>query len=226
MTTEPTGPAPARRDPLTKEKVLRTAMAMADESGAGVPSMRKLAERLGVEAMTLYHHFRNKEVILDHMVDAVFAEIELPSGEADWKDAMRGRAASMREALVRHRWAIGLMDSRADSGRARLRHHDAVIGCLRSGGFSITGAAHAFSVLDGYVYGFVLQEISLPLTASDEVEAAADALLERLPREEFPHLAEMITGYASRPGYAYGDEFDVGLELIVEGLERRRESWR
>ena len=226
MTTAPTGPAPGRRDPLTKERVVRTAVAMADESRDGVPSMRRLAERLGVEAMTLYHHFRNKEVILDHMVDAVFEEIALPAEEDRWQEGMRRRAASMRAALARHRWAIGLMDSRADSGPATLRHHDAVIGCLRAGGFSIAGAAHAFSVLDGYVYGFVLQEISLPLTSADEVEEVADSLVERLPRERFPHLAEMIADYASRPDYSYGDEFDIGLELIIEGLERRRGHWR
>lgn len=224
MATEPADTP--RRNPLSKELVLRTAVAMADETGAGAPSMRKLAERLGVEAMSLYYHFRNKDVLLDGMVDLVFGEIELPRDGVDWQAAMRRRAVSTHDALIRHPWAISLMDSRKNPGHATLRHHNAVIGCLRSGGFSISGAAHAFSVLDSYVYGFAMQELSLPFTSSDDLEDVAGALLEQLPRDEFPHLAEMITDRALKPGYSYLEEFDVGLDLILDGLRRQRESWR
>jgi AcrR family transcriptional regulator len=213
-----------RRTPLSKDLVLRTAVALADEAGA--PSMRKLAEELGVEAMSLYHHFRNKDVLLDGMVDHVFAEIDLPTDDVDWRTAMRRRAASMRDALIRHPWAISLMDSRKNPGPATLRHHDAVIGCLRSGGFTISGAAHAFSVLDSYVYGFTLQELGLPFTSSGDLEDVAGSILEELPRDEFPHLTEMIVDRAMKPGYAYAEEFDVGLDLILDGLRRQRESWR
>jgi AcrR family transcriptional regulator len=206
--------------------VLRTAVALADETGTGVPSMRKLGERLGVEAMSLYYHFRNKDMILDGMVDLVFGEIELPPDDAAWRPAMRQRAASMRAALVRHPWAIGLMDSRTSPGYATLRHHNAVIGCLRAGGFSISGAAHAFSVLDSYIYGFVLQELSLPFDSSGELEDVAGSILEQLPREEFPHLAEMIVDRALKPGYTYTAEFDIGLDLILDGLQQQRESWQ
>lgn len=216
---------PPRRTSLSKELVLRTAVALADETGTGVPSMRKLGERLGVEAMSLYHHFRNKDLILDGMVDQVFAEIELPSDDVDWRPAMRSRATSMRDALVRHPWAIGLMDSRTNPGDATLRHHNAVIGSLRSGGFSISGAAHAFSVLDSYIYGFALQQLSLPFTSSAELEDVAGALLEQLPDNEFPHLAEM-TAVHTRPGYEYTKEFEIGLDLILDGLERLRGTWR
>lgn len=222
MTTEPDHPA---RPQLSREKVLRAAVAMADEAGGDVPSTRRLAERLGVRAMALYHHFRNKDELLDGMVDLVFAEVELPADGADWPTAMRRRAASMREALIRHRWAIGLMDSRTGPGPATLRHHNAVIGCLRAGGFTIAGAAHAFSALDSYIYGFVLQEVALPFGSAAELEVVAEGMMERMPADEFPHLRAMV-GHALKPGYAYADEFDIGLDLVIDGLERYRERWR
>jgi AcrR family transcriptional regulator len=223
-TDETDAPAP-RRKPLSKELVLRTAVALADEAGTGVPSMRRLGERLGVESMSLYHHFRNKDLILDGMVDIVFDEIELPSGDVDWRTAMRRRAVSMRDAMIRHPWAIRLMDSRANPGHATLRQHNAAIACLRSGGFSIAGAAHAFSVLDSYTYGFTLQQLSLPFQSSTELEEVAGSILKQMPRDEYPHLAEMIVDRALNPGYAYAEEFDIGLDLILDGLERQRESW-
>ncbi|SDI37665.1 regulatory protein, tetR family [Actinokineospora alba] len=210
------------RRALSKELVLRTAVALADETGTGVPSMRKLADRLGVEAMSLYHHFRKKDLILDGMVDLVFAEIDLPTADVDWRPAMRARASSMRDALIRHPWAIGLMDSRTSPGYATLRHHDAVIGCLRSGGFSITGAVHAFSVLDSYIYGFTLQQLSLPAKSSAELDDMAGSVLKELPDNEFPHLAELIVNRPKEP--AYTEEFHIGLDLILDGLGRA--AWR
>ncbi|MBP2326432.1 AcrR family transcriptional regulator [Kibdelosporangium banguiense] len=227
MATEPAGTS--RRNSLSKEMVLRTAVALADEDGTGVPSTRKLAKQLGVEAMSLYHHFRNKDMILDGMVDLVFSEIELPAGDTtgtDWQAAMRQRAVSMHDALIRHPWAVSLMDSRTNPGHATLRHHNAVIGCLRSAGFSIAGAAHAFSVLDSYIYGFTLQELSLPFQPPAGLEDVAGSILRQLPRDEFPHLAEMIAGHALKPGYVYTEEFGIGLDLILDGLRHRRESWQ
>ncbi len=212
-----------RREPLTKVVVLRTAVELADEVG-DVPSTRQLADRIGVKAMALYHHFRNKDALLDGMVDLVFAEIDLPAADVDWQTAMRRRCISMREALMRHRWAIGLMDSRANPGYETLRHHDAVLGCLRAGGFTVAGAAHAFSVVDGYVYGFVLQELALPFQAPEEVEDVADVIMRDLP-PEFPHLAEMITEHALQPGYSHADEFGIGLDLVLDGLRHHREAW-
>jgi AcrR family transcriptional regulator len=221
VTTEPA----SARGTLSREKVVRAAVAMADESGGKVPSTRKLAESLGVQAMALYHHFRNKDALLDGMVDFVFAEIELPAEDADWKHAMRGRAASMREALIRHPWAIALMDSRANAGLATLRHHNAVIGCLRSQGFTVAGAAHAFSLLDAYIYGFVLQELALPFDSPGDMEEIAAPLLEQAAAEGFPHLAELAVEHALKPGYDYADEFWIGLDLILDGLEQRRTTW-
>ncbi|MDN3240393.1 TetR/AcrR family transcriptional regulator [Glycomyces tritici] len=226
MSTETGGPPAARRNTLSRAKVVTAAVAMADASDGKVPSTRKLAERLGVQAMALYHHFRNKDALLDGMVDFVFAEVELPAEGDDWKPAMRRRAASMREALIRHPWAIAIMDSRANPGPATLRHHDAVIGCLRAGEFTIAGAAHAFSLLDSYVYGFVVQELALPLDSPEEIQESAESVLALAPPEKFPHLTEMAVEHAMKPGYAYADEFWIGLDLILDGLELRRDAWR
>ena len=183
--------------------------------------MRKLGEALGVEAMSLYNHVANKDDLLDGMIDVVFGEIDLPAGEADWKTAMRQRAISARRVLSRHRWAIGLMESRTSPGPATLRHHDAVIGCLREAGFSIELAAHAFSVLDSYIYGFALQEASLPFdTPERDRRAGRRTILAQFPADEYPHLAELTIEHVLQPGYDYGDEFEFGLDLILDGLER------
>ncbi len=214
------------RTALTRDRVLDEALTAADRDGVAALSMRKLAERLGVEAMSLYHHVANKEAILDGLVDRVFAEIDLPVPGQDWRVALRARTLSARAVLNRHSWAIGLMDSRANPGAAVLRHHDAVLGSLRSGGFSVAGAAHAFSVLDSYLYGFALQETAVPFdSAGGDLEELAAGILAVMPREQYPHLTELILDHALQPGYAYADEFAVGLELVLDGLERRRDHW-
>lgn len=135
------------RAPLTRERILRAAIDFADREGIAALTMRKLADGLGVEAMSLYHHLPNKEAILDGMVDIAFSEITVPQ-EVGWKEAMRLRAHSAREVLLRHRWAIGLLESRTNPGQETLRHHDAVLGVLHRAGFSTELAAHAFSALD------------------------------------------------------------------------------
>ncbi|GAA3130238.1 TetR/AcrR family transcriptional regulator C-terminal domain-containing protein [Planomonospora alba] len=210
----------APRTSLSRERVLEAAVRVADEKGIASVTMRKVAERLGVEAMSLYHHVAGKEEILDGIVDLVFEEIEPPSPGADWKTAMRRRAASARRALARHPWALGLMESRRNPGPATLRHHDAVIGSLRAAGFSIGMAAHAYSAIDSYVYGFVLQEASLPFGTPEELGDVAESITRRMPDGVYPHLAEMMADHALRPGYAYADEFAFGLDLILDGLER------
>ncbi len=209
---------------LSRERVLRAAVDLADESGIGSLTMRKLGAALGVEAMSLYNHVANKDDVLDGMVDLVFGEIELPSGRTGWRPAMRRRAISARAVLARHRWAIGLMESRVSPGPATLRHHDAVIGCLRAGGFSIKLAAHAFSALDSYIYGFALQEASLPFDTPQETAEVAQTILAQLPPDAYPHLAELTVEHVLRPGYDYGKEFTFGLDLILDGLERARDT--
>jgi AcrR family transcriptional regulator len=208
------------RPRLTRERVLETAVARADAGGLEALSMRKLGQELGVEAMALYHHFANKEALVDAMVDVVFSEIDVPEAEPDWRAAMRRRAISVRDALMRHRWAIGLMESRRTPGAANLRHHDAVIGSLRSGGFDIAMAAHAYSLLDSYIYGFALTKMNLPFQASEEVGEVAQTMLEPFPAGEYPHLLEILNDHVMKPGYDYGDEFEYGLDLILDGLER------
>jgi AcrR family transcriptional regulator len=199
-------------------------MAHADEGGLETFSMRSLADSLGVAPMSLYRHVANKDDLVDSMVDLVFSEVELPPGGDDWKTAMRRRAISVRAALTRHPWAIGLMESRPNPGPATLRHHDAVIGSLRQAGFSIVMAAHAYSLMDSYIYGFALQQQNLPFDASDVPPAIARDFLEQFPADEYPHLAEFTVEHVMKPGYDYGAEFEFGLDLILDGLERVRNA--
>ncbi len=212
-----------RRVPLSRERVLRTALTLADQGGIDSLSMRKLGQELGVEAMALYYHFANKDEIVDGIVDLVFSEIDRPAAGADWKGAMRQRSISVRDALSRHRWAIGLMESRRSPGPANLRHHDAVIGSLRAGGFDIAQVAHAYALLDAYVYGFALTKMNLPFDTPEEVAEVAQSMLEPFPLNDYPHLLEMLTDHVMTPGYDFADEFEYGLDLILDGLERVRE---
>jgi AcrR family transcriptional regulator len=210
--------AGAPRAPLSRQRVVAVAVALADERGAAGVTMRATAAALGVEAMSLYHHVASRDDMLDGMVDAVFGEIDLPSPDAAWRPAMHDRAASSRAVLRRHPWAVGLMDSRRRPGPATLRHHDAVLGALRAGGFSVAAAAHAVSVIDSYLYGFVLQELSLPFTSAAELGEVAAGILRELPVHEYPHLAEQVTERALRPDHDHGAEFARGLALVLDAL--------
>jgi AcrR family transcriptional regulator len=212
------------REQLSEERVLRTAVELADRHGIEWLSMRKLADELGVSAMSPYYYVPNKERLIDGMVDIVFGEIEPPSLDLDWKAAMRQRAISTREALNRHRWAIGHMEGRTDHGPANLRLHDAVLGCLRAAGFSLEMTVHAYSVQDAYIYGFVLQETDMaPETADDfaaEAQRQMDAYEDVLA--DYPHLVEVVGGYVAKAGYDYAAEFLFGLDLILDGLDGLR----
>src|ERR1700675_1116282 len=183
----------ATRKPLTTARVLQAAVALADEAGLEAFSMRGLAQELDVVPMALYKHVANKEELLDGMVDIVFTEIELPSGDLDWRSAMRRRAISSREALKRHGWAIGMMESR-HPGPANLRNHNAVMGCLRKAGFSFKMAIHAYSVQDAYIYGFALQEMDLAFETPDSAGKAARRRAETIDAlENYPYLVEIAT---------------------------------
>lgn len=217
--TRRTTPRPTR-ETLTRQRVLRAAVELADTGGLETLSMRKLGEAVGVEAMSLYNHVANKEDLLDGMIDLVFGEVELPTPGDGWRQAMRQRALSMRLVLSRHRWAIGLMESRSTPGPATLRHHDAVLGCLREGGFSLTLTAHAVSVLDSYIYGFALQEKTLPFDTPEETAELAESIMSGFGDGEYPYLAEIATDHVMRPGYSYADEFAFGLDLILDGLQQ------
>ena len=219
-----TDPSAQARAPLSRERVLRAAVDLADAGGVEALSMRRLGQELGVEAMSLYRHVRNKGDLVDGMVDLVFDEIGLPPRGTDWQTAMRQRATAAREGLARHPWAIGLMESRSTPGPATLQHHDAVIGCLREAGFSIPMAAHAYSVLDSYIYGFALQQKSLAFKTSEELAEVARNILRRFPVQAYPHLTELALQHVLQPGYDYADEFAFGLDLILDGLERVRDT--
>ncbi|HPV88939.1 MAG TPA: TetR family transcriptional regulator, partial [Ornithinibacter sp.] len=150
---------PRTRSSLSRERVIAQAVALADEKGLAALSMRALAGRLGVEAMSLYHHVAGKEALLDAMLDVVFAEMHLPVIGGDWRAELRARSVSGRTVLLRHRWAVGMMDSPRNPGQESIRHHDAVLGCLAAGGFSLEAAGTAFALLDSHLYGFMAQEV-------------------------------------------------------------------
>ncbi len=209
---------PAGRAPLSRERVLRGAVAVADASGIAALTMRSLASELGVRPMSLYHYVASKDEILDGIVDLVFSEIELPAADGDWRAQMRRRANSARLALRRHPWAIGLMESRANPGPATLRHHDATLGTLRAAGFSVAMTAHAYALLDSYIYGFALQEAALPFSAQTVTEST-EAIMQRFAGE-YPYLTEIATERILQPGYDFGDEFEVGLTVILDALTR------
>lgn len=206
--------------------MLETAVAYADRHGLEALSMRKLAEELGAGAMSLYHYVPNKVDLVDGMVDIVFGEIEPPSPELDWKTAMRRRAVSTREALNRHRWAVGHMEGRTTHGPANLRLHDAVLGCLRAAGFSIENTVHAYSVQDAYIYGFALQETDMASETPEDFAAEARRQMRKYEAElaDYPNLVEVVGGHVAKAGYDYGSEFLFGLDLILDGLDGLRET--
>ena len=208
------------RAPWTRAKLLRAAIDLADEQGIEALSMRKLSQHLGGGTMSLYNHVSNKDDLIDGMIDEVFAEIELPVLERSWKQTMRQRAISMHTVMTRHPWAIGRMESRRTPGPATLRHHDAVIGCLLDAGFPLPLAAHAFAALDSYIYGFALQERSLAFGTPEETSELAKAFLLQFPTKEYPHLARLTIEHVLQPGYDYADEYEFGLDLILDGLEQ------
>ncbi|MFF1254784.1 TetR/AcrR family transcriptional regulator [Pseudarthrobacter sp. NPDC058329] len=209
---------------LNRGKVLETAIRLADEGGIEKLSMRRLGDELGVEAMSLYNHVSNKEDLLNGMIDALYGEIDLPSHDDDWKTAVRKRSESVRAVLLRHPWANGLMDSATQAGPGTLRHHDRVLGTFRNGGFSLAMAAHAFSALDSYVYGFAKQEKALPFDSGEEAAAMAHVMLAQLPPGEYPYLHELMAKHVLQPGYSYANEFAFGLDLVLDALERARDS--
>jgi AcrR family transcriptional regulator len=209
-----------RRTPLSRDRVLKEALAIADADGLASLTIRTLANELGARPMSVYYHVANKEEILDGLVDLVFGEIELPVPGNDWRGEMERRAHSARAVLARHRWAIGLLESRLTPGPANLRHHDTVIATLRSAGFSPALTAHAYALLDSYVYGFALQEAALPFEGPEGVGDVAEPIIELMTAGEYPHLVEMATSYYLQPGYDFGEEFAFGLDLVLDGLER------
>ena len=207
---------------LSTRRVVVEAIRLADRDGVGGLSMRRLAGVLGAGAMSLYHYVSNKEELLDAMIDIVFEEIELPLEGTDWQSAIRHRAVSARQVLARHPWAVALMESRTSPGPANLRHHEAVLACLRRAGFSAVMATRANWLLDSYVYGFALQEAGLPFDSAAELADLAEGVyLPQLPPDEFPHLNESAAALVAA-GFDPADQFLFGLDLVLAALEPLR----
>jgi AcrR family transcriptional regulator len=214
----------SRRARLTHELVVAAAVAVADHGGLAAVSMRNVARELGVEAMSLYHHVASKDALLDALADWAFAQMELPTPGTPWREAMAARAGSARDVLAAHPWALGMLESRSNPGPALLRHHDGVLGLLRGGGFSVELAAHAYSVIDAYVFGFVLTETNLPFEAGEGAEEFVHETAGLMSPEEYPHLTEMAAELVVGGSYDFADEFGYGLELILDSLEARLAS--
>ncbi|MEV4515568.1 TetR/AcrR family transcriptional regulator C-terminal domain-containing protein [Dactylosporangium sp. NPDC049525] len=206
------------RAPLSRDRVLQGALTVADAGGLESLTIRSLAQELGVKPMSVYYHVANKSEIIDGIVDLVYSEIELPALDGDWRTGMRRRAASARTVLRRHPWAIPLLQSRTKPGPATLRHHDAVIGSLRTAGFSVTMTAHAFALIDSYVFGFALSESALPINGPETVAEVATSMFPADFPDLYPHLIEFTTEHVLKPGYDFGAEFDFGLTIILNAL--------
>jgi AcrR family transcriptional regulator len=223
---KPTKDGSDKRVPLSRERVLQAAIAVADAAGVRALTIRSLAAELGVKPMSVYYYFANKSEILDGIVDVVFSEIDLPTSDGDWQSVIRHRAISARRVLARHPWVIVLLESRKTPGPATLRHHDAMIGTLRLAGFSVEMTAHAYALLDSYIYGFALQEATLPFDNAQETAEVAQDILGRFAADQYPHLTELAVEHVLRPGYAFADEFDIGLDILLDGLDRAARARR
>jgi AcrR family transcriptional regulator len=208
----------ANRAPLNLQRTLQVALVIADDEGLDAVTMRRVARELGVEAASLYHHVKGKSQILDGLVEVVATEIEAPGPSTDWRTSITHRARNTRAGLRRHPWAVSLMASRTSPGPATLGLLEGGIRCFREGGFSVRQAAHAISVVDSFVHGFVLQEVNLPFRSEAELAAMTGAIMETFPASEFPYLFEMTVQYVLQPGYDYGNEFDSGLKVVLDGI--------
>ena len=207
----------APRNTLTHEKVVAAALELADEEGIGAFTIRELAGRLQVRPMAIYHYTASKDELLDSLVDAVFAEVHLPEVHGLWREELVRRSHSMRETLTRHRWALAVMETRPHPGPATLMNHEAVLDLLRTSGFSLEAAAHAYAILDAFVYGFALQEAMLETVG---VQADSARVLKGMDLLRYPRVAEMAAVYATAEVYPLRDTFDIGLEIVMDGIQR------
>ena len=217
-------PRPEPRIPLSRERILRAAIDLADQGGIEALSMRKLGQQLGVEAMSLYNHVANKDDLLDGIVEAVAAEIDLPPDGADWKTAIRHTAISSHEVFLRHRWACSLMMHRPKASTVRMRWMEAVLRTLREAGFSADMTHHAYHALDSHITGFTLWQVNMPFETKAELLDMAEVFLRQIPADEFPYVIEHAEQHLAPSSPDGATEFEFGLDLIVDGLERLRET--
>jgi len=208
-----------RRTPLSPARITDAAVALADRDGIEAVTMRSVALKLRVEAMSLYNHVANKEALLDAMVERVVGDFEWPATDGDWKGELRRRALSAHQVLLTHPWASLLILSRVNIGPAMLGHVDATIGCLRGAGFSWAMTDHAWNAIDNHVHGFTLQKLNFPFESA-EYAAVASEYLPMVPAETYPHLNGMTREVAAARHDGVQD-FEFGLSLILDGLERQ-----
>jgi AcrR family transcriptional regulator len=211
-----------RRAPLSKERVLDAAVAFADEHGIEALSMRRLAKELGVEAMSLYNHVANKDDLLAGIIDLVTAEIELPEVDGDWKAAMRAGAISAKDTFLRHKWLSALMHSKQSGGPATLRRGEWMLATLRDAGFSADLTYHAFHIINAYLLGVTNQHLSVP-PAGEDLATLARGFLAELPQDKYPYTVEHIEQHID-PDHQHPGGFELGLEFILDGLERLRDA--
>lgn len=209
------------RTPLSRERLLSAAVELADEHGLAALTIRALAARVDAKPMAVYHHIDGKDAILDGIVEEVFREIALPRAGRPWRAELSARTWSARTVLLRHSWAVSLMESRRTPGPATLSHHDAVLGTLLSDGFDVPAAAHAYALLDSYLYGSVVQESSLPFAPAESQQVAAEMLGPYA--DVYPHLTRLAAELIG-PDYDFGDEFAIGLDVVLDGLQRLRDA--
>jgi len=205
------------RNSLSAERIVSAAQQLADRAGLDAVTMRNLARELGTRPMSLYHHIATKDALLSAVVDSVFAEIFLPRADLPWRDELAERARSMRTALQRHPWALRVMETQRQPGRASLANHEAVLEVLRRQGFDVRAAAHGYAVLDAFVYGFALQESVL--TDAGFMDAPDD-LAQGMDLAASPHIGELAALYVASPASPFEDSFDVGLTIVLDGVAR------
>lgn len=206
------------RMPLSAERIVEAAAIVADQGGIQAVSMRSVGRELDVEAMSLYHHIASKDTLLDALTDWVFAQMQPPKQGLPWRESVRDHAASARSVLTAHPWSLTLVETRSSPGPAVLRRHDALIGCFRGAGFPVQLTSHATSVLDAYIYGFALTERNLPFDPGTGANEFATTV--NVPWGDYPHLAELVGDLTRDGDYSFSAEFDIGLDLILDSLER------
>lgn len=209
---------------LNQPKILKEAIKIVDKQGLQALSMRKIASRLKVEAMSLYHYFNNKDDLLGAMIDHVFSEIKWTHtfNSKNWKSSIRNRCLQLREVLNRHPWSVGLLESHPNPGPETLKHHDEVLGCFLDAGFSESLSAHSYALIDSFVYGFALQENAMPVTEAQDIQDLAEEIINQIPENHYPYFTKMTKNYYTKPNYDFSKEFTFGLDLILDGLEQKR----
>lgn len=215
-----TSDKPTRKN-LTKEVILDEAIRIADMKGLEAFSMRQLGRALNVEAMAIYHHYKNKDQLREAMLNSVHLEITTPNTD-NWREAMKIRADSVFSALERHSWAASIMESGVKPGPATLADREAMTRCFREAGFSIEATVHAITLLDIYIYGAAQQYVKLSISTHQQAANVSEHITRTLPTDEYPYFYETLTTYLNKGLYNPKDEFYFGLNLLFDSIDTLR----